>query len=221
MAVISDLVRAVAKAEGIDEDTVALFARRAREGGFISQKGRGRSAAQMSVSDAANLIIGVNGSVSAPDVGVEIARYRALRTTAFGMRRVERSPLRTVTNDLSFGSAIEGLLALCHPAALPSLEISLDREVGKQDRAKALAKNIQLPRTRIEIEFRRPATRAQIKIVRPAFYQNRLYESTIHDVEFEAEGDDVAGLHDRRDTVVITDVTLRTVAAVLAEPANA
>ena len=78
MALLSDLVRIVAAVEGLEEVSVGIFARHARESGHISQGGRGRSAAKMSVKDAANLIIAVNGCALAKDVDQNLVNIRRL-----------------------------------------------------------------------------------------------------------------------------------------------
>ena len=55
MAILSELVTTVAKVSGMDQATVALIARHAREAGLIAMSGRGPSAASMGPTDAANL----------------------------------------------------------------------------------------------------------------------------------------------------------------------
>ncbi len=62
MALISNLVSTIADVEGIPEGTVGLIARYAREAGYLSQGGRGRSAARLNVRDCANLLIAVNAT---------------------------------------------------------------------------------------------------------------------------------------------------------------
>jgi hypothetical protein len=62
MALISDLVSAIAEVEGLPEATVSLAARYAREAGYLSTGARGRNAPRATVTDCANLLIAVNGS---------------------------------------------------------------------------------------------------------------------------------------------------------------
>lgn len=78
MATIGDLVRVIAQAEGIDEVSVDVYARRAREAGFITQGGRGRSAAKMTTRDAANLLIAVNASPTGREVHKIVPYFREL-----------------------------------------------------------------------------------------------------------------------------------------------
>lgn len=63
MARASELVEVITDATGLEPTTVTRYARFAREGGFLSQSGRGNSAARMKTVDAANLLacILVNG----------------------------------------------------------------------------------------------------------------------------------------------------------------
>src|SRR3712207_5289130 len=79
MALLSHLVQALATVEELDPVNVRFYARSLRENGLISQRGRGRGAAQMTTSDAANLIIGVNASALAIDVGKVTPEYRAVK----------------------------------------------------------------------------------------------------------------------------------------------
>ena len=78
MAALSDLVSVLARTTGLPEAEVFAYGRFAREAGFISQKGRGRGAAQMSTRDAANLLIAIMGTDVTREAGKAIDRYRAL-----------------------------------------------------------------------------------------------------------------------------------------------
>ena len=63
MAWASELVAVIAETTGLEHVSVTRYARFAREGGLLSQSGRGKSAARMRPSDAANLLacVLVNG----------------------------------------------------------------------------------------------------------------------------------------------------------------
>jgi hypothetical protein len=80
MATLSELVETIADAEGMDASTVALIARYIREAGLITTGGRGPSAARMSVSDATNLLIGVNATTNASEAANVVRRYRDLES---------------------------------------------------------------------------------------------------------------------------------------------
>jgi len=78
MATLSDLVTALAAVTGMPEATVFAYGRFARQAGLISQKGRGRSAASMSVTDAANLLIAVGATDVTREAGIAIKNFRTL-----------------------------------------------------------------------------------------------------------------------------------------------
>jgi len=79
MALVSDLVAAIAEVEGMPEATVALIARYAREAGFLSQGARGRNAPHATIADCANLLIAVNASgCVVKDAPKAIENYRRL-----------------------------------------------------------------------------------------------------------------------------------------------
>jgi hypothetical protein len=191
MARLSDLVKVLAMTEGLDEVSVGIFARRAREAGLILQGGRGRSAARMTVRDAANLLIGVNASALAKDVPKVIKGYRNLVTLSNPAG--ERSLLRQAVSDSSlhrepslvetickkgsdFGSSLEMLIAACgsdspQPLNLRSeMELVVDDEwfggffgipADEYDKIAAAAKQ----HVRLEIEFNRPNPKATITLL--------------------------------------------------------
>ena len=80
MATLSQLVDVVAAVEGLDRERVGAIARVVREAGLIATHGRGTSAAQMGLADAANLLIAVNAAETARSAPEIVRRYRASRT---------------------------------------------------------------------------------------------------------------------------------------------
>jgi hypothetical protein len=90
MPTLSQLVTAIATAEGIDAERVTAIARVVRERGLIRTAGRGTSAAQMDERDAANLLIATNTADTARTAPTVVERYRTLqakrkiRTSEFG-----------------------------------------------------------------------------------------------------------------------------------------
>jgi hypothetical protein len=78
MATLSDLVTALSGVTGLPEATVFAYGRFARQAGLISQKGRGRSAASMSVTDATNLLIAVCATDVTREAGAAIKTFRSL-----------------------------------------------------------------------------------------------------------------------------------------------
>lgn len=81
MALLSKLVSTIAAVEGIDEGQVTWVARHLREAGLITQAGRGRGAAHMTINDATNLLIGVNAAASAKEASEAVADFRMLVCT--------------------------------------------------------------------------------------------------------------------------------------------
>lgn len=79
MAVLSDLVTALAAATGLPGATVFAYGRFAREAGLISQKGRGRGAAEVTTKDAANLLLAVGATGITRESGNAIKSYRRLK----------------------------------------------------------------------------------------------------------------------------------------------
>jgi hypothetical protein len=79
MATLKDLVETAAAATLQPEATVFAYGRFAREAGFIAQKGRGKNAAEMTVRDAANLLIALGGTGITRDAAKTIRAFRALR----------------------------------------------------------------------------------------------------------------------------------------------
>ncbi|TXN03238.1 hypothetical protein FV242_12190 [Methylobacterium sp. WL64] len=81
MATLSELVKAIAQIQGLEENQVLWIARYLREDGLIAQGGRGRGGAKMRVGDAANLLIGVNAPGAAKQSCQLVRSFRALPLT--------------------------------------------------------------------------------------------------------------------------------------------
>jgi hypothetical protein len=79
MATLSDLVEAVAGVSGLPRATVFAYGRFAREAGLIGQSGRGRSAAAMTLVDAANLLIAIGGTGVTREAGDAVRAFRSLK----------------------------------------------------------------------------------------------------------------------------------------------
>lgn len=81
MARLSELVAAMARVLKVEERSVGVCARHLREAGLIQQKGRGKSAAYMGPSDAANLFLGMMTSETLQEAptNVRLAREATIR----------------------------------------------------------------------------------------------------------------------------------------------
>jgi hypothetical protein len=96
MATLSDLVTALAGATGLPESMVFAYGRFARQAGLISQKGRGRSAASMTLSDTANLLIAVAATGVTREAGAAVEAFRSLkRGRLYGLNAVLSPALLT------------------------------------------------------------------------------------------------------------------------------
>src|SRR5260370_23624318 len=153
MATLSEVVDAVADAEGMDSATVALIARYAREAGFIRKKGRGPSAAHMGVADAANLLIAVNASAAARDAPVVIPLYRNLISTEFLWADEKRRPKICG----SFGEAMELIIESAIEGKLPATFLSKDVPGEVLDA-------FQQSNVSISVGFSRPEPSSDIRI---------------------------------------------------------
>lgn len=79
MASQQQLIDIVSQMQGVERPTVEIISRNLREAGLLTTGKRGRSPAQMTVTDAANLIIGVVAS-KGPSAAVEtVGSYRSSR----------------------------------------------------------------------------------------------------------------------------------------------
>lgn len=190
MALLSELVKVVADVEGLDAVSVGIFARHAREAGLIAQGGRGRSAAQMSTRDAANLLIAVNACAYAKDVPTLVPAYRDLRVS----QNAAASRLEVCKPGASFGDDLELLIDWCG-------------DPKKRDRL------VEEP-IGVIIRLERPVPRAQVSV---NFWKNRAkreqamafaHYGAVHKTTEPGRGD-------RHDETVFSVRTLNAVAAAL------
>lgn len=122
MARLSDLVFTLSRVLGTPEPRLRLFARHTREGGFITTKGRGTSAAEMTTTDAANLVLAVMGTDTAKEVATTVETFRRLvpnqlpkNWSKLGIGLVQDLP-----EDHTFGDAMEALIDAAIDGSLKS-----------------------------------------------------------------------------------------------------
>lgn len=211
MASIGTLIRAIANIEGIDESSVKLISRYAREGGFISQASSGSGAARMTPTDAANLLIAVNATALAKDSVDAIRTYRPLvwesrKYIQDAQVEADREdPFRSIFRSrVTFSDAFEKLILMAVPVFRPisELEEVLNRE------------NLQ-----IEIEFVRPVPSVSVTI----FHHDPTDDPEEVDEYFDAEKGVFLSARtllkpdeDRTDRVRITERTILEVGKALA-----
>jgi hypothetical protein len=152
MATIGELAATMAQAEGLDPSAVALIARYIREAGFIQKKGRGPAAAQMVVSDAANLLIAVNASTMAAEAHEVVPVYRELPAYEWDVKKQRLSKVNG-----TFGEALELLIKAAMTGKLP--DTFLSKTVHR-----ALRDAFERGKAEISIHFDRPNPRASITI---------------------------------------------------------
>ncbi|MFC1455735.1 hypothetical protein ACETIH_03170 [Microvirga arabica] len=147
MVLLSELVKIVAEVEGLDEVSVGIYARSAREAGHIKQGGRGRAAAKMDVRDAANLLIAVNACTLAKDVAEAVPVYRSMQIedeTYTGKDRALLTKVGVFRSGATFGTDLEQILSFCGD---PERRKLLDEPGG------------------VIVEFLRPRPKAQIALL--------------------------------------------------------
>lgn len=225
MAFFNDLVRAVAQAEGMDVMTVTGIGQYARDAGFISKGGRGRSAARMTSRDAANLLIAVNGTPLAKDAGQAVASYRGLKIAPEMFSTIapdgEGILRRIGAKGIQFGDALELMIEGHIPGddgARPlDGELSAYLDASGPNATEFWAAK-RLKRISIEIGFDRPDLRGFISVA-PGGPPNPdpLSRTQIKPIAFAYFwGSSGAAAGERRDRTVIGRRTLNAVGQVLA-----
>lgn len=123
MALISDVVTELSVMSGIAEASVVGVARRLREAGLLSQKGRGRGAAHATPLDAARLCIALMVGGKAKDASTVVRDFGQLRLSH---RSVEPEHVYAelglemvgVTPEHTFEEGLAGLIAIWGEARL-------------------------------------------------------------------------------------------------------
>ncbi|WP_020187872.1 hypothetical protein [Methylopila sp. 73B] len=138
MATLPVLVTEMAKVDGRDRPTIDHIARTIRETGYISTGKRGGGASHVSVAEAVNLLIALNGADTPKDAALAIDRFRSLQQmTEIGrgspgsaqLDRYDDYPqaIQNVMDARTFGEALEGLIE-----GVPELLVALKLYVDKQ-----------------------------------------------------------------------------------------
>ena len=114
---LSDLITELSVMSGIPEASIAVVARRLREDGLLSQKGRGRGAAQATPLDAARLCIALMIGGKAKDASIVVADFGQLRLSSFDVEPEHAYGGLTLeavglTPDHTFEEGLAALIAL-------------------------------------------------------------------------------------------------------------
>ena len=153
MATLSELVDTLAEVEGMDRASLYLIARYIREEGLITTGGRGPSAATMSVSDAANLLIAANASESAASAAKTTRVYRALEAYEPRSPGDPRPPLKYGT----LAQGVEGLIKAMVSKEFP--EMFLNQVLPYE-----LHDGLERGLLTVELTFARPVPSATIRL---------------------------------------------------------
>ena len=221
MATLTDLVRTVAAVEGLDETSVGIYARAAREAGLISQSGRGRSAASMQARDAANLLIAVNACPLAKDVAVLVPIIRELPVDRSEFLNVLHRVAPTLHTLTKFGQFIDEVIAISMPENETSmLDKILQDTISVDDRRKAARYNIKMEHVSFDMVFKRPRPVVEIIVRVPRIQKSRNEKPWAYFWEREIliykdyRSKEVRG--DRTDAASITNKTFSAVVETLA-----
>jgi hypothetical protein len=108
MATPRELIRAVAEALGVPEPTVVVHDRNLALAGLRTMAGRGRAAAKMTATDAANLVVATAGSMNVKDSAKTVTNYGALQADRRGVDWIGR--YFRLGEKHSFSDAVTSLL---------------------------------------------------------------------------------------------------------------
>lgn len=165
MASLPNLVTAIAQVDDRERATIDHFARVIREAGFIQTTKRGSGSAAMTVRDAANLLIGLNGAESAKAALLAIPRFRSLRAHYAVAENDEFDGVfARIKEAPTFGDALEAVIE-----GAGELMLSFGayvKEAYGPEHVSDFAFG-PLAQVRLEVELRRaPVANATIRIVR-------------------------------------------------------
>lgn len=120
MSTLPVLVSTLTEVDGRDRATIEYFGRTIREAGYIATGKRGLGAPKMTVREAGNLLLALNGSDGPKDAPIAIDRYRSLRQFMVGDARTlreyaekaEHAPdtIKDVMDSRTFGEAMDCLI---------------------------------------------------------------------------------------------------------------
>lgn len=203
MAVLSTLVKALAEVEGLEETQVAWVGRYLREAGLVASGGRGRGGAQMTVTDAANLLIGVNATSTAKEAVGAVISIRGLTLA---------DEVFPITEDIKDESRLS--MALYQPQSAATCIENLIGCFIDQDGGEAALDETTSPH--ISISFSRPLTRVIIRVADLATSEDETDELYAL-IEFEGNRESIERFADKADRTTITHRTLAALGRTLSE----
>lgn len=111
MAKLPRLIETVANNSGIPQPTVSLTARHVREAGMISSGGRGPGGAEMTPTDATNLLIGTVAAMQVKDAPEVVKQFRCAKPIDPGWGEPHADAQISIPGfaELSFGEMLDEL----------------------------------------------------------------------------------------------------------------
>ncbi|MCC7046733.1 MAG: hypothetical protein IT562_08490 [Alphaproteobacteria bacterium] len=167
MSKLPALVSALSDCDERGRSTIEHIARVVREAGFIPTTKRGAGAAEMTIREAANLLIAANASETPKEAAMVITPYRALTPLHHRSSDDALPILSEILTAQNFGVALERLIELA-PTFLGALSAHID-EAFKDDSedGRAILKDLMLKRGHhagIGVVFHRPTLVASIRL---------------------------------------------------------
>jgi hypothetical protein len=178
----------------------------------------------MSTRDAANLLIAVNGSALAKNVGHDVPLFRSMRleTTDAHWELRRRALQDLIVTEATVGDQIERLIDLAKPRQRgPSnLEQTLALIKRQSDEEYAKRRKLDFDEPFIEIEFSRPYLEVDFRLWSSDLTRDRTepYVTLIQRAAatYSAEQTTGAASGDRHEKVSISSITLAAVARAIA-----
>lgn len=167
MAKLPKLIEALAEVDERPRSTLEYIARTVREGGELPTTKRGSGAAEMTLRDAANFLIGASVAEASPKDAPKLVRlYRALSVQAY-TQPAEDGEMKRVATHISksktFGDALERLIE-ASPVILSIFFDFVDAAFGDKKGAFARKGLLRGEHARLQVAFVRPAPGVIVRV---------------------------------------------------------
>ncbi len=218
MAKLPALVSALAECDDRDRSTLDHIARVIREAGLIPTTKRGSGASDMTVREAANLLIGASTAEHPKSAAMVVPLYRSLIGQNLSPNDEQRGVFARISEARTFGDALETLIEGA-PEVLASSFQYVDDAYGGNHTAEQLrllkAMVLRGDLAAVEVIFSRPTPYAEMRVVtRPAGQERLQYHwRFMVDADLFMQGFYTDRRRDRTSTVT---VGLRTLLALFA-----
>jgi hypothetical protein len=177
MAKLPKLIEALAEVDERPRSTLEYIARIVREGGELPTTKRGSGAADMTLRDAANFLIGASAAEASPKDAPKLVRlYRALSVQAYTQPAEDGAMKRVATlisKSKTFGDALERLIE-ASPLILAIFFKFIDAAFEGKKGAFARKGLMRGEHARVQITFVRPAPGVIVRVEQTLLGQNEL-----------------------------------------------